>query len=54
MYKKITVLSLIIVRMNTENLKCLCLILAEILTFKKYEVKKIIFMFVACPYSCQL
>ena len=47
------VLSLIIVRIDTENLKWLCLIyiLSEIFTYRKCEVKNIIFMFVACLYS---
>ena len=39
-----------IVRMGTEKLKWLCLILTEIFTLKKCEVEFIIFIFVAFLY----
>ena len=42
-----------IVRMSTENFKWLRLIVTEISTFKKWDVRNIIFMFVACLNSRQ-
>ena len=42
-----------IVRMSTENFQWLCFIVTEIFTFKKLEVKNIVFMFVEFLYSRQ-